>query len=428
MQSNINGGGNGVTANKGSSVTATTYLEHELLERIEYDPKTEQLQDIDFSVDGVERRGIGKDECHSLLFGSDQKGEYKEGWSINDAADMIDNNVKGLRKDDAKFYMIDFNPSKEEQEAIFKGCSTDRQREQALQDYVRNVYLNDYAANFHGYKDRQTGKEKQFTADDLVWNASVHQERKSHPNEKQGQWHVHIDISRQTRPVEGEKQYSLSPRQNNKETSKSKKAAVKTYFNRNEFYKRTEKSFDRRFGYERKQEETFEYKKQTKQERQDLIFTTRIGMKLPGSNLKADIRELEKYNEIKKKAIEEAKRREAVRRAEREKARAEREAAKQQQATQQQAAKPRPLNVVNINGQDYKMHVSGVGLTPNPNLFRVDLERNGSKETYFVKENIDKFLKMSEQDKARILESTMREQSIDRSRKQQRKNGKGRGY
>lgn len=307
MQTNIHGGGGGKSANKGSSVDAVTYLEHE---RIEHEQE------------------LTRTDCQGKIF----NGE-KEGISINDGVDMIDNNVKGLRKDDAKFYAIDWNPSVSEQEAIFANCKTDRQREKALQNYICKNFMERYAANFKGYTDRQTGKEKLFHAKDLVYVAAVHHTRRTHGDDP-GQWHVHVVISRQTRPVKGEKQYSLSPNQNNRETAKSRRAAVKTAFDRTEFRQSLEQDFDHRYGYARSEEETFTYKRDRKKEadqsaanffQQDDLSTSEKKKK------EISLAELKKYNAMKERVQREADSRAAVRRAEREKARAEREAAQQKE-------------------------------------------------------------------------------------------------
>lgn len=232
MISIINSGSHGVTANKGSAATLIAYMEKERLAE----------------------RDITPDMCQGLLF-----NQTIEGLSINEATNMIDLNNKGLRSSDAKFYELECCPSQPEQEAMLRGCKTDREREQVFLQYIRDVYMEDYAANFKGYVDRKTKEDKQFCAADLIYVAVIHHKRKN----KEGlQWHSQIVVSRQTRPIKGEKAYSLSPCQNNRKANG--KGPVKSSFSRTDFYQSLEDGFDRRYKYDRKPEEKFTYKRDIK--------------------------------------------------------------------------------------------------------------------------------------------------------------------
>lgn len=232
MISIINSGSHGVTANKGSAATLIAYMEKERFAE----------------------RDITPDMCQGLLF-----NQTIEGLSINEATNMIDLNNKGLRSSDAKFYELECCPSQPEQEAMLRGCKTDREREQVFLQYIRDVYMEDYAANFKGYVDRKTKEDKQFCAADLIYVAVIHHKRKN----KEGlQWHSQIVVSRQTRPIKGEKAYSLSPCQNNRKANG--KGPVKSSFSRTDFYQSLEDGFDRRYKYDRKPEEKFTYKRDIK--------------------------------------------------------------------------------------------------------------------------------------------------------------------
>lgn len=290
MQTNINGGGSGVSANTGSSIKAMDYLDHERQERLD---KGETIKATD---------------CQGMRFTHDG-----EGISANDAADLIDTNRKGLHKDDAKFFMLDVNPSKEEQEKMFQGCKTDRQREKVFQDYVRHTYMEAYANNFKGYKDRQTGRERQLHADDLVYVASIHKDRRTHKGEPE-QWHAHIVVSRETKNCE----YKISPQAKNRK--QNGKGPVKAAFDRQNFYKSVESTFDRRFKYDRKPEETFEYKKNAKQQRiaeTAELHTLNADDDKRKAHLSAiEAHALKAYESRKQEYMKEAERREALRRKE----------------------------------------------------------------------------------------------------------------
>lgn len=283
MISIINSGSHGVTANKGSAATLIAYMEKERLAE----------------------RDITPDMCQGLLF-----NQAIEGLSINEATNMIDLNNKGLRSSDAKFYELECCPSQPEQEAMLRGCKTDREREQVFLQYIRDVYMEDYAANFKGYVDRKTKEDKQFCAADLIYVVVIHHKRKN----KEGlQWHSQIVVSRQTRPIKGEKPYSLSPCQNNRKANG--KGPVKSSFSRTDFYQSLEDGFDRRYKYDRKPEEKFTYKRDIKarkaadgreyayhkkkkqEERQSVVFLPEEKKEERDARAKAD------WNRLKKEAM-----------------------------------------------------------------------------------------------------------------------------
>ncbi|WP_242478925.1 DUF5712 family protein [Hymenobacter lapidiphilus] len=102
---------------------------------------------------------------------------------------MLDGNVKGLGKDDPKFHSLVLSPSSDE--LLLIGNNP-----QALEEYTRNV-MDLYAKNFQLKNGRELGEAN------LVWAATIHQERKNRGTDEgvQGekkdglQTHVHIMVS-----------------------------------------------------------------------------------------------------------------------------------------------------------------------------------------------------------------------------------------
>lgn len=80
--------------------------------------------------------------------------------TAQEAKDLIDFNVKGLKKEDEKFYSFSLNPSDDE----LKHINNDKKK---IKTYVREV-MNNYATNF---------KDKGLNNKDLVWTAIIHDTR-----------------------------------------------------------------------------------------------------------------------------------------------------------------------------------------------------------------------------------------------------------
>jgi hypothetical protein len=120
---------------------------------------------------------------------------------------LLDTNVKGLRSTEAKFYSLVLSPSADELQHI--GNS-----EQALKAYTREV-MEQYASNFQ-LKDGKELKSK-----DLVWGATIHQEREYRGTDKEVQegranagdkrpgyqTHIHITVSAR----DAQQQITLNP-------------------------------------------------------------------------------------------------------------------------------------------------------------------------------------------------------------------------
>jgi hypothetical protein len=106
-----------------------------------------------------------------------------------EAVALLDGNVKGLKKDDPKFHSLVLSPSIDE--LIHIGND-----KKALEKYTQNV-MDLYAKNFQLKEGRQLGEK------DLIWVATIHQERKNRGTDegpagekKDGlQTHIHIMVS-----------------------------------------------------------------------------------------------------------------------------------------------------------------------------------------------------------------------------------------
>ena len=120
----------------------------------------------------------------------------KDGLTGDEVTAEIDNNVKGLRAEAAKFYSLVLSPS--EEELAHLGANRDEQ----LKAYTQEV-MQLYAANFN-LKDG-----RKLESNDLVWAATIHHSRshrgtdeeviggdKKAGEKKEGdQTHVHIVVS-----------------------------------------------------------------------------------------------------------------------------------------------------------------------------------------------------------------------------------------
>ena len=102
---------------------------------------------------------------------------------------MIDGNTKGLRKPQEKFYSLVLSPSEEE----LKHLKNDPKK---LQQYTRQV-MDNYAKNF----TLKAEEPFPLLSSDLVWYATIHQQRKQQQGEEKGSnkaglhQHVHIIVS-----------------------------------------------------------------------------------------------------------------------------------------------------------------------------------------------------------------------------------------
>ena len=221
--------------NKGSCLKLATYLEKENSEKLAAE------QSYFFSAD--------RDRCNK--------------WEV---VQQIDNNAKGqgLELKDDRFYSLVISPSQAELAHIGDDPTL-------LRDYTRQVMEN-YAANFN----------KGIDSSQLVWYAKIEHERKhgfdsaevkaglAQANElKAGdQRHIHIIVSRCAARENGhvlqegqvltnnDRTMKLSPTTNQRGVNAG---AVKSGFDREDFYRANERSFDEQFGYQRGLTEGYDY-------------------------------------------------------------------------------------------------------------------------------------------------------------------------
>lgn len=165
----------------------------------------------------------------------------------------IDTNKGQLGKDDAKFFCLSINPSQKELASMGKNM---KEQSQALKDYVKNEVISRYAENF----------KKGLNVDDIRFFAKIHYERGR--GQEGNNMHCHLIISRK----DNTNTIKLSPLTTHRDT---KKGQVKGGFDRTEFCKNCEASFDKKFEYKRDLKETFEYcntmKNGTVQEQEAMI-------------------------------------------------------------------------------------------------------------------------------------------------------------
>ena len=135
----------------------------------------------------------------------------------DDVLNKIDNNVKGVKVTDSKFFTLIISPSQDELNHL-------KNDEKKLIEYTQKVMEN-YGNNF------QLNNEKKINKDDLVWFATIHQERKFSGTDeavKEGfarsgtqkpglQTHIHVIVSRR----DAQQKITLSPEGNQKRFSKS---------------------------------------------------------------------------------------------------------------------------------------------------------------------------------------------------------------
>lgn len=207
MNIKIQGGGGGTYANTGSSIAVTNYLEHEELDRINNGQEREHF----FTHD-------------------------KEQVSAREATFKIDSNKAQLMKKDSKFFVITVSPSEKEIKAM---GATPEERSANFKKYINEGVMERYAENF--------GKDLQ--AKDLMYYGKIHHERGSKTGE---QMHAHIIVSRK----DISNKIKLSPQTNHRGT---RKGAIRGGFDRTEFFKNSEKSFDIGFNHSRDFKESFEF-------------------------------------------------------------------------------------------------------------------------------------------------------------------------
>ena len=223
---------NGTYNNAGSSRQLANYLEHEDLERIE--------------------KGIYTEGFFNLTDNNIYKSKV-----IKD----IDTNIGQLLKTDAKFYAIHVSPSEKELQVM---GNTEQKQAETMKRYIRQVFIPEYAKNFN----------KELSASDIKFYGKIHFDRSRSENELN--MHCHLIVSRKDQADKKK----LSPLTNHKNT---KNGAITGGFDRVNLFQQTEQGFDKLFGYNRQQSESFDYHNTMKNgsifEQLDLQAQTFIGEK-----------------------------------------------------------------------------------------------------------------------------------------------------
>ena len=174
-----------------------------------------------------------------------EKGIYTEGFfNLKDdniykskVTKDIDTNIGQLLKTDAKFYAIHISPSESELRVM---GNTEQEQAKAMKRYIREIFIPEYAKNFN----------KELSASDIKFYSKIHFDRNRSNNVLN--MHCHLIISRKDQT----NKKKLSPLTNHKNT---KKGAVIKGFDRINLFKQVEQGFDKLFGYDHQQSESFVY-------------------------------------------------------------------------------------------------------------------------------------------------------------------------
>lgn len=199
---------NGTYNNSGSSRQLANYMEHEDLERMEKGIFTEGF--FNLTDDNIYKSKVIKD---------------------------IDSNIGQLLKTDAKFFAIHVSPSESELRAM---GNTEQEKVEAMKRYIREIFIPEYAKNFN----------KGLSEADIKFYGKIHFDRNRSDNELN--MHCHLIVSRKDQS----NKKKLSPLTNHKDT---KNGVVKGGFNRVNLFQQAEQGFDKLFGYNRQQTESFDY-------------------------------------------------------------------------------------------------------------------------------------------------------------------------
>lgn len=149
----------------------------------------------------------------------------------------IDSNIGQLLKADAKFYAIYVSPSEKELRAM---GNTEQEQAEAMKRYIREMFIPEYAKNFN----------KGLSEIDIKFYGKIHFDRNRSDNELN--IHCHLIVSRKDQA----NKKKLSPLTNHKNT---KKGAVTGGFDRVNLFQQAEQGFNKLFGYDRQQSESFNY-------------------------------------------------------------------------------------------------------------------------------------------------------------------------
>jgi hypothetical protein len=252
-------------------------------------------------VQYLEKENIGKELSEREMFFSHSEDiVFPE-----EVKQAIDNNKKGLKKTETKFYEMSISFSQKELQHIKSTIQDPEQQKAAIQGYIRNV-MNEYAKQFN-----RTIDGRQLEGKDLVYFAKIEYSRRYHPeardpelkkaykhnyllkaeiaehkvnnnhskvnqlealyikdfggniilpgNNKAGDnTHVHIIASRRDKS----QTISLSPMSNSRGSkNKLNGKDVTIGFNRDQFAEKIENTFDKHFQFDRKHREKYRERK-----------------------------------------------------------------------------------------------------------------------------------------------------------------------
>ena len=199
---------NGIYNNVGSSRQLANYMEHEDLERMEKGTYIDGF--FNLTEDNIYKSKVIKD---------------------------MDTNIGQLLKIDAKFYAIHVSPSEKELRAM---GNTEQEQAEAMKRYIRKVFIPEYAKNFN----------KGLSEIDIKFYGKIHFDRNRSDNELN--IHCHLIVSRKDQA--NKKKLSLLTNHKN-----TKKGAVTGGFDRVNLFQQAEQGFNKLFGYDRQQSESFNY-------------------------------------------------------------------------------------------------------------------------------------------------------------------------
>lgn len=243
--------------NKGSSSAMANYLEKEDLENEKNTLEKGEIPD--------ERKGF---------FNHEREGVKKE-----EVIENIDNNKKGLKKNESKFYSATFSPSEKEQQHILKNVTGReisnidqlskeelKQYENQLQDYTRNS-MNEYASHFkrdglrNGNQIKYYGKiehQRHYKGTDPEVKHGLAKVGDKKPGLNS---HSHVIISRK----DIDQKRSLSPLAKDRDNPNARLNGrnVQKGFDRNLYNVKSEKVFDKQFNYQRETNEKVEHRIQS---------------------------------------------------------------------------------------------------------------------------------------------------------------------
>jgi hypothetical protein len=123
--------------------------------------------------------------------------------------------------------------------------NTEHEQAESMKRYIREVFIPEYAKNFN----------KELSASDIKFYGKIHFSRNRSDNELN--MHCHLIVSRKDQA----NKKKLSPLTNHKST---KNGVIKGGFDRVNLFQQAEEGFDKLFGYERQQLESFDYQNMMK--------------------------------------------------------------------------------------------------------------------------------------------------------------------